>query len=220
MADESTLAPPATGPNDAAARGVKKLKRRREILAATLRLVRRKGANVSTAEIASAARCSKETLYNWFGDRDGLMLAVVREQALATGVVLERSFEQAEGSLEERMKACCTVLLDVLTGDSAVAANRIAMAQACDARSDFGEALLAEWKEQAVKPFSALFQEGNAAGSFAVHSADEAFENLMGLLVGDRQRQLLLGRDGRPRPAAMAAMANKAVQRWLILYGV
>lgn len=216
MADESLL----DSSTETVARGLKKLKRRREILSATLRLVRRHGAGVTTAQIASAARCSKETLYNWFGDRDGLMMALVREQALATGMVLERTFDQAEGTLEVRMKLCSTVLLDVLTGESALAANRIAMAQACEARADLGEAVLEHWKEQAVKPFSALFQEGNANGELAVHSAPEAFENLIGLLVGDRQRQLLLGHDVRPKPAAMAAIANKAVQRWLVLYRV
>ena len=63
-----------------------------------------------------------------------------------------------------------------------------------------------------------MFQQGNENGDLAVHSPQEAFENLVGLLIGDRQRRLLLGEDMRPDPAAMKAIAAKAVQRWLILY--
>ena len=69
-----------------------------------------------------------------------------------------------------------------------------------------------------AQPFTHLFQMGNESGDLAVHSPLEAFENLVGLLVGDRQRRLLLGEDVRPDPAAMSAIAAKVVQRWLILY--
>ncbi|MFJ7836383.1 TetR/AcrR family transcriptional regulator, partial [Methylobacterium sp. NPDC097213] len=31
--------------------------------------------------VARRASCSKETLYKWFGDRDGLLVATVRWQA-------------------------------------------------------------------------------------------------------------------------------------------
>ena len=44
-----------------------------------------------------------------------------------------------------------------------------------------------------AQPFTHLFQMGNESGDLAVHSPLEAFENLVGLLVGDRQRRLLLG---------------------------
>ena len=36
---------------------------------------------LTTAALARAANCSKESLYKWFGDRDGLLTATVRWQA-------------------------------------------------------------------------------------------------------------------------------------------
>ncbi|MEE9374869.1 MAG: TetR/AcrR family transcriptional regulator [Rhizobiaceae bacterium] len=195
-------------------------KRRRQILGATLRLLRRHGADITTAQIAEEAHCSKETLYNWFGDRDGIMLALVAEQARGMNEVLNSGFQNAEGNLEARLKAHCTLLLDILTGEAVLVVNRVAMAQACADHSSLGTAVLADWNEQVAKPFINLFQEGNEAGEFAIHSADEALENLIGLLVGDRQRRLLLGEIGaRPNAEAMAAIAAKAVQRWMMLYG-
>lgn len=192
--------------------------RRRQILAATLRLIRRHGTDITTAQIAAEAHCSKETLYNWFGDRDGIMMALVREQANAMGSALQAGMAGAQGSLEDRLKQICVFLLDMMTGDATLAVNRLAMAQACTDRSDLGQEVLSDWNEQVVAPFFALFEEGNRAGILAVHSPPEAFDNLVGLLVGDRQRQLLLGADVRPDPSSMASMASKAVQRWLILY--
>ncbi len=192
--------------------------RRRQILGATLRLLRRHGAGITTAQIAAEAHCSKETLYNWFEDRDGIMMALVKEQAKGMNRALAAGFGNKQGSLEARLKTHCTLLLDIMTGDAVLAVNRIAMAEACSDKTNLGLTVLADWKAEVCEPFFKLFQQGNENGELAVHDADEAFENLLGLLVGDRQRRLLLGENSRPEQAAMAAIAAKAVQRWMILY--
>jgi len=192
--------------------------RRLQILRATLRLLRCHGAGVTTAQIAAEAQCSKETLYNWFGDRDGIILALVHEQARGMREAMEGCFKSLEGDIESQLKSSAVLLLDIMTGDAAVAVNRVAMAQACQDSSQLGQAVLADWNEQVAEPFILLFQQGNESGELAVHSPLDAFENLVGLLVGDRQRRLLLGEEMRPDPATMATIAGDAVQRWLILY--
>ncbi|NKB54211.1 MAG: TetR family transcriptional regulator [Rhizobiaceae bacterium] len=203
---------------DSESKAVRNQTRRLQILRATLRLLRRHGSAITTAQIAAEAHCSKETLYNWFGDRDGIMMALAHEQASGMRQAMADRFAAAQGSLEARLGSCATLLLDIMTGDAALAINRVAMAQACSENADLGLAVMADWKDQVAKPFLDLFQEGNESGELAVHSPMEAFENLIGLLVGDRQRQLLLGEDVRPEPATMKAVATKAVQRWMILY--
>jgi AcrR family transcriptional regulator len=55
--------------------------RQREVLDAVLKLMVAEGDGFSVAAVARAASCSKETLYKWFGDRDGLLTATVRWQA-------------------------------------------------------------------------------------------------------------------------------------------
>ena len=53
------------------------LRRRRELVEATLRAIRRHGAGVGMDEIAAEAQTSKTVIYRHFGDRTGLYEAVV-----------------------------------------------------------------------------------------------------------------------------------------------
>ena len=80
---------------------------------ATLQLLRDNGAAVSTAQIAAKANCSKETLYNWFGDREGIMLALIAEQAKS----IENALEVKEGQIEDRLCVAAARMLDVATGE-------------------------------------------------------------------------------------------------------
>ncbi len=54
-----------------------RVERRRELVAATLRAIRRHGPGVGMEEIAAEAGTSKTVIYRHFGDRTGLYLAVV-----------------------------------------------------------------------------------------------------------------------------------------------
>ena len=99
MADDSTLP--------------KNEVRRLQILRATFAAV-----TASWVGNYNGADCSKETLYNWFGDRDGM------HQAMAARLA------SAQGNLETRLVSCATLLLDIMIGDAALAVNRAAIAQA------------------------------------------------------------------------------------------
>ncbi|MGO4839573.1 TetR/AcrR family transcriptional regulator, partial [Rhizobiaceae sp. 2RAB30] len=55
--------------------------RQQDVLDATLALMVEEGDGVTMAAVARRASCSKETLYKWFGDRDGLLTATVQWQA-------------------------------------------------------------------------------------------------------------------------------------------
>ncbi len=55
--------------------------REQEVLLVVLDLMMEEGDGFSMASVARRASCSKETLYRWFGDRDGLLTATVQWQA-------------------------------------------------------------------------------------------------------------------------------------------
>ncbi|TIV86474.1 MAG: helix-turn-helix transcriptional regulator, partial [Mesorhizobium sp.] len=55
--------------------------RQQAVLDAALRLLVEEGDNLTMTAVARRASCSKETLYKWFGDRDGLLNATVQWQA-------------------------------------------------------------------------------------------------------------------------------------------
>src|SRR5689334_16479665 len=67
----ATLAPPADDPTA----------RQQAVLDAVLGLMVEEGGQLTMTAVARRASCSKETLYKWFGDRDGLLTATVRWQA-------------------------------------------------------------------------------------------------------------------------------------------
>ena len=192
--------------------------RSRQILTAALRLVRDHGTAISTAQIAGKANCSKETLYNWFEDRDGIFRALITEQAKGMNTALNAGFGKADGSFQEKLHTYCTLLLDMMTGDAVVVVNRIAMAQTCANTRDFGATVLTNWREQIIAPFVILFEEGNRAKHIDTPNAEEAFDVLVGLLLGDRQRRLLLGENARPSSSEMPIIAQQAVDRFLGLY--
>ena len=194
-------------------------KRRREILRATLRLLRNHGTGITTAQIAADAHCSKETLYAWFGDRDGIFQALVEQQSRGMNAALGRQLRRAQGGdLRERLIRSGAALLDILTGDAAITVNRLAMAEACRERAGLGIATLDDWQTQVVTPFLELFDEGVAQDQLTIDDPQEVFEVFMGLLLGDRQRRLLLGEDARPHADAMEMIAQEAVERWLMIF--
>ena len=55
--------------------------RQQAVLDAVLSLIVEEGDQLTMTAVARSASCSKETLYKWFGDRDGLLTATVRWQA-------------------------------------------------------------------------------------------------------------------------------------------
>src|ERR671931_667926 len=55
--------------------------RQQAVLDAALGLLVEQGDQLTMTAVARCASCSKETLYKWFGDRDGLLTATVQWQA-------------------------------------------------------------------------------------------------------------------------------------------
>src|SRR6478609_12144910 len=55
--------------------------RQQQVLTAALDLLVEQGDRLTMTSVARRASCSKETLYKWFGDRDGLLTATVQWQA-------------------------------------------------------------------------------------------------------------------------------------------
>ncbi|HRE20535.1 MAG TPA: TetR/AcrR family transcriptional regulator, partial [Rhabdaerophilum sp.] len=59
--------------------------RQQAVLDVVLALFAEQGDRVTMDAVARRASCSKETLYKWFGDREGMLNATVRWQASRVG---------------------------------------------------------------------------------------------------------------------------------------
>jgi len=204
---------------DEAARNKRKSLRRKQILGATLRLLKRHGASISTAKIAAESQCSKETLYSWFDDREGIFAALAEAQAEGMSAALRKALVNSnELRFEDRLIAACVALLDIMTGEAHIAVNRAAMAGACREEAALGLAMLDDWQARIHSPMRDLIDEGLSGGTITYDDGDDALEVLIGLLIGDRQRRLLMGEDARPETASMHAHAAKAAHQWIRLH--
>lgn len=90
--------------------------RRAAIVAATLPLLLRHGAAVSTRQIAEAGGIAEGTIFRAFGDKDTLMSAVLRQAFDPTSTLHELARIDRALPLRQRLVAAATVLRERLTG--------------------------------------------------------------------------------------------------------
>ncbi len=172
---------------------------------------------LTTSGLARAANCSKESLYKWFGDRDGLLAAMIAYQASKV-----RTFERGAGRLtadllREHLETFGRDLLEVLSGEVSLALNRLAVGQASREGSKLGRLLIEHGRRQIDRRANGLMEAGRRAGLLRFPDADGAYHTLYGLVVSDLHVRMLLGEPGLKDNARQAA---KAVDAFLQLYGV
>lgn len=171
---------------------------------------------LTTAGVARAANCSKESLYKWFGDRDGMLAAMISFQQSKVRT-FERDGERLTAqNLREHLEIFARDLLKVLAGDVSLALNRLAIGQASREGSKLGSLLLERGRRQIDRRARALLEAGRRAGFLRFDDAAEAYRTLYGLVVSDSHVRMLLGEaaeiDAEDR-------SIKAVAAFLRLYG-
>jgi AcrR family transcriptional regulator len=194
--------------------------RQNAVLEEALRLLVSGGEKaLTTAGVARAANCSKESLYKWFGDRDGLMEAMIAYQAskVRTGDGTLANLNRA--GLEKLLLEFANGLLDVLSGDVSLALNRLAIGQASRESSQLGEMLLERGRRQIGRRATALLISAKRAGLIAFDDANEAYETLYGLIVRDLHVRMMLGEDISAIRKEFGRRAERAVSAFLTLYG-
>ncbi len=165
---------------------------------------------VTMASIARRAGASKETLYNWFGNRTGLFTALIEANA-------DGSATRVSAALADDTDPIATLtgyaagLLTLLTSPPSVALNRAAMTDL-----ELAEVLLASGRHRigpVVEHYLAQLHERSV-----IHAPDpaEAFTLLYGLIMEDTQIRVLLG-EKPPSSAAIGRRATSAVERFVAL---
>jgi AcrR family transcriptional regulator len=171
---------------------------------------------LTTSGVARAANCSKESLYKWFGDRDGLLSAMIAYQASKVRTFERNGERLTVVSLHDHLVIFARDLLEVLAGDVSLALNRLAIGQSNRDGSKLGKLLLERGRRQIDKRAMALIDAGKRAGLLRFHDADEAYHTLYGLVVSDLHVRMLLGEAGMKDTGRQA---ERAVTAFLRLYG-
>lgn len=193
--------------------------RQNEVLASALRLLVEGGEKaLTTAALARAANCSKESLYKWFGDRDGLLAAIVAHQAAKVRVPAERAGALSATEFRDRLVIFAEDLLTVLAGDTSLALNRLAISHASRDGAPLGRLLLERGRERIATRARVLLEAGRAERHVAFDDATEAYRTLYGLIVRDAHNRWLLGETPQAAEPDFRARARRAVDQFLALH--
>lgn len=186
--------------------------RRAVVDAAFAELVERGYGSVTMLGVARRAGASKETLYSWFGSKQGLFAALVRTQAEQTARGVAAALD---GDDEPRtvLVGFAEHLLAMLLGERSLAINRAAMASA-----ELAAVLLAEGRHTVGPLVERYLDRLHRSGVIVAADPAAAFQTLYGLVVRDTQVRCLLG---EPAPGAgeLRRQAADAVGAFLRLYG-
>lgn len=199
--------------------GERLTERQKDVLDAALRLLVEEGDNLTMAAVARRASCSKESLYKWFGDRDGLLNATVRWQASKVRVAPVDQGKVDLISLAESLEGFARDWLKVISSDTSIALNRVAISHASSGRDNLGAIVLDNGRFALAKRLKPVLDAGKRSGVLVFEDAETAFRTFFGLVARDVQIRLLLGNWPGMTEAAIAEDAARATRQFLALYG-
>lgn len=199
--------------------GERLTERQKDVLDAALRLLVEEGDNLTMAAVARRASCSKESLYKWFGDRDGLLNATVRWQASKVRVAPLDQGKVDLISLSESLEGFARDWLKVISSDTSIALNRVAISHAGSGRDNLGAIVLENGRFALAKRLKPVLDAGKRSGVLVFEDAETAFRTFFGLVARDVQIRLLLGNWPGMTEAAIAEDAARATRQFLALYG-
>jgi AcrR family transcriptional regulator len=186
-----------------------KTRRQAEIEAAAYELLKEGGyRSTSMLDIAKAANASNETLYRWYGDKNGLFKTMVESNARATKAALDAAIRDDMDPLET-LGHVAPILLSMLLGDKAISLNRAA---AADESGELGATIAAAGRDSVFPLIEKLIGRGLETAALAAPSTGVAAEWFLSLLIGDLQirrvnRTLPEPSDETIRARAAAAMS-------------
>jgi AcrR family transcriptional regulator len=193
--------------------------RQAEVLDAALHLLVEEGHRLTMASVARRASCSKETLYKWFGDRDGLLTATVQYQASRVHVPAVDPARIDRASLTARLEDFAAKWLTVISSDTSLALNRVAIGQAASDKGHLGAIVLRHGRFALGERLKPVLEAGRAAGLLQFEDAEAAFQAFFGLIARDLHIRLLLGDSLELTAAGIEADAAEAASQFFALYG-
>ncbi|AMJ60590.1 TetR/AcrR family transcriptional regulator C-terminal domain-containing protein [Bosea sp. PAMC 26642] len=175
------------------------------------------GDQLTMNAVARRASCSKETLYKWFGDRDGLLTATVQWQAARVRAGRYDAQTLDIATLRDSLKDFAANWLTVISSPTSIALNRLAIGHAASRKSNLGSIVLANGRLAIGDRLRPVLEAGREAGLLAFDDSETAFRTFFGLVGRDVQIRLLLG--DALSETDIARDAARATDQFLALHG-
>jgi len=196
--------------------------RQQAVLTAALDLLVENGDGLTMTAVARRASCSKETLYKWFGDRDGLLTATVQWQAAKVRMPqVDRTGLNAK-VLRLSIEQFARDLLTVITGEVSITLNRTAVTHAAQEKDRLGNIVLENGPLAIRRRLKPILEAGRDARLLRFTSSEDAYRTFFGLVVRDVQIRLLLGDTSLTQEnveANIEADVKAATDQFFALYG-
>lgn len=195
--------------------------RQRDVLERALELLVAGGEKaLTTSGLARAANCSKESLYKWFGDRDGLLAAMIAHQASKVRGFTDTGGTMRRDVFETHLRGFAEDLLRVLSGEVSLALNRLAIGQASREGNRLGALLVEQGRRRIDQAATRLLEAGKRSGHIHYDDLDDTYRTLYGLIVRDMHVRMLLGEKGVFGGRSLEAQAAHAIRQFFALYEV
>lgn len=192
--------------------------RHRQIADAAYALLARDGYKAtSMLGIARQAAASNETLYRWYGNKQGLFKALVDDNAEDVRTLLQDRMV-ADADPLQALSDVAPLLFMLVTGDRAVALNRAAAADVHDTAT-LGQTIAKRGRETIVPLIGGLIGRMRQSGTLVRGEPPEIAEVFVNLLIGDVQIRRVIGVIDPPDIAASEQRAERAISLLLRLYG-
>ena len=167
----------------------------------------------SMLNVARRAKASNETMYRWYGDKNGLFAAMVRRNTAQSAARLSDAIEGGGPPLEA-LRAVAPVLLSMVLGARAVALNQAA---AGDPSGTLGLIIAEGGRERIVPLIRSVIGRATETGALPPGDPAQRGELFVTLLIGDLQIRRVIGVLPEPTEAEVAARAQTALDRFLRL---
>jgi AcrR family transcriptional regulator len=191
--------------------------RRSAILHAAFAVLMEHGyAGASTLEIATRAKVSKRELYAEFGNKAGILNALIAATSARMQVPLHAAEITDRTALATALRRYGITALGELTVPAVIAINRLAVAEAGQS-SDMGQVLEAAGREPNRRAMIDLFTRAQARGLVGGGDPDVMAGQFFSLLTGDLPLRLMLGVTRAPTAAEIERRAEAATDAVLQL---
>lgn len=195
--------------------------KRRQILDAALPIFLTGGyLGTSVDEIAAAGSTSKRTVYNHFGDKEGLFRAVIASTIAPMQEALQANIDlAAAGDPREALRSLVHDLAAIIVRPDVIRLRRVVIAE-CDRFPD----LAAEWyrlgPDQTIERLARYLAQMAASGDLRVGESRLAAEHLLWLAISTPLNRLMFAPSGTTvDPAEVRRNAEAAFELFWSAYG-
>ena len=212
VAAEATAGPPTAGPATCGPRG---LARRQAILAAARRLFIEKGFEKTTlSDIIAVAGGSRATLYEHFGDKEGLFRAIMEEDnaMILSGLAPAQADDRV--TPEAGLTAFALHLVKALLNEETTGTVRILISEG-DRVPDIAEAFFRIGPENAIRRLAEYLQRLTDNGTLQIEDPAVAAQAFLGMVTGNLLVRRLILPQSAPAIPDLDRYVRQAVRLFL-----